>query len=274
MMCIEAPGRVVEVPAGQADVARVDVDGVLRTVQLPLLEGDPPRPGEWLSIHLGFAVARLTDEEFGALVQTYAGDAVASYGLALFFREIGAYSYSIRAAGSVIAAAGVRTTDAPRYLARLRYPVYYRELVEDAAAEYGVDPLLLFALILHESVFDANATAGAGEIGLTQVIPATGQYIAEGVGREDYQHSDLFNPRESIAFGAYYLHEQLQDFAGNVPAALAAYNAGPGRTRQWAALAGDDPERTLTTITVANTRTYVQRIYANYAMYQAIYGNP
>lgn len=62
-MCIEAPGRVVEVPAGQTDVARVDVDGVLRTVQLPLLEGGPPSPGEWLSIHLGFAVARLTDEE-------------------------------------------------------------------------------------------------------------------------------------------------------------------------------------------------------------------
>lgn len=62
-MCIEAPGRVVEVPPGQADVARVDVEGVLRTVQLPLLEGGPPRPGEWLSIHLGFAVARLTDEE-------------------------------------------------------------------------------------------------------------------------------------------------------------------------------------------------------------------
>jgi len=67
-MCIEAPGRVVEVPAGQVDVARVDVDGVTRTVQLALLDGGPPRPGEWLSIHLGFAVARLSDEEATAAV--------------------------------------------------------------------------------------------------------------------------------------------------------------------------------------------------------------
>jgi soluble lytic murein transglycosylase len=245
-------------------------DAPLATLS-PALLGDPRLiRGRELWTLGAYSDAR---EEFGALVQTYAGDAAASYGLAILFRETGAYTYSIRAAGSVIAAAGVRTTDAPRFLARLRYPLYYRERVEAEAAQYGIDPLLLFALILHESVFDANATAGAGEIGLTQVIPATGQYIADGLGRTDYQHSDLFNPRESIAFGAYYLHEQLEDFAGNVPAALAAYNAGPGRTRQWVALAGDSPELTLTTITVANTRTYVQRIYANYAMYRAIYGN-
>jgi soluble lytic murein transglycosylase len=237
----------------------------------PALQGDPRLiRGREL-----WTLGALADahEAFAALVAAYASDAAASYALALLFREIGAYTYSIRAAGSVIAAAGVRTSDAPRYIARLRYPVYYRERVEAESAEYGIDPLLLFALILHESVFDANATAAAGEIGLTQVIPATGQYIADGLGREGYLHSDLFNPRESIAFGAYYLREQLEDFGGNVPAALAAYNAGPGRTRQWVALAGDDPELMLTTITIANTRTYVQRIYANYAMYRALYGD-
>jgi len=62
-MCIELPGRVVEVPAGQAGIARVDVDGVTRSIQLALLDGDPPAPGDWLSIHLGFAVARLTERE-------------------------------------------------------------------------------------------------------------------------------------------------------------------------------------------------------------------
>ncbi len=211
-------------------------------------------------------------EEFSALTQTYAGDALSSYQLAEFFRSLGVYNFSIQAAANVLTAAGVPTLNAPRYLARLRYPVYYRELVEAEAAEYGVDPLLMFALIRHESLFDAAATAAAGEIGLTQVIPSTGRTIAEALGRADYQHSDLFNPRESIAFGAYYLHEQLEAFADNTPAALAAYNAGPGRARQWAALAGDDPELTLTTITVTNTRTYVQRIYANYALYRAIYG--
>jgi soluble lytic murein transglycosylase len=236
----------------------------------PALAGDPRviRGAElWV-------VGALDDarDEFNALAQSYAADGAASYSLAVFFEEIGAYTYSIRAAENVIRAAGVATTSAPLAIARMRYPAHYREWVEDAAAQYGLDPLLLLALIRHESLFDASATAAAGEIGLTQVIPSTGQYIADALGRADYQHGDLFTPRESIAFGAFYLHEQLTTFEGNVPAALAAYNAGPGRTRQWVALAGGDPALTLTTITVANTRTYVQRIYANYAMYRALYG--
>lgn len=62
-MCIELPGRVVDVPPGRSDVARIDVSGVVRSVHLGLLDGDPPKPGEWVAIHLGFAIARLTDEE-------------------------------------------------------------------------------------------------------------------------------------------------------------------------------------------------------------------
>jgi soluble lytic murein transglycosylase len=210
-------------------------------------------------------------EEFAALLSAYQNDPLATYQLAHFFEELTAYNFSIQAAANLLRAAGTPTTSAPPYLARMRYPVHYRDLVAAAAAQYGFDPLLLFALIRHESLFDAGATAAAGEIGLTQVIPGTGAYIARQLEREDYLHSDLFRPRESIAFGAYYLHEQLTLFAGNIPAALGAYNAGPGRTRQWVALAGGDPALTLTTITVANTRTYVQRIYASYALYRALY---
>ncbi len=62
-MCMELPGRVVEVPPGRPDVARIDVSGVVRSIHLGLLDGGPPKPGEWVSIHLGFAIARLTDAE-------------------------------------------------------------------------------------------------------------------------------------------------------------------------------------------------------------------
>ncbi len=62
-MCIELPGRVVEVPPGRPDVARIEVSGVVRLIHLGLLDGGPPKPGEWVSIHLGFAIARLTDAE-------------------------------------------------------------------------------------------------------------------------------------------------------------------------------------------------------------------
>ena len=60
-----------------------------------------------------------------------------------------------------------------------------------------------------------------------QVIPSTGQYIAEQLNWPDYQHSDLFRPYAGVAFGAFYIDEQLELFDQNTIAALAAYNAGP-----------------------------------------------
>lgn len=69
-MCIELPGRVVELPADRPDVARVEVDGVVRAIHLGLLDEGPLAVGDWVAIHLGFAVGLLTqeevDEEFAA----------------------------------------------------------------------------------------------------------------------------------------------------------------------------------------------------------------
>ena len=104
------------------------------------------------------------------------------------------------------------------------------------------DPLVLFALIRQESLFNRYATAAAGEKGLTQVIPPTGDHIAQRLNWPNYQHADLFKPYASIAFGAYYLWEQLNLFDGSVPVALAAYNAGPGNAMSWLAESGPDPD--------------------------------
>jgi soluble lytic murein transglycosylase len=168
--------------------------------------------------------------------------------------------------------AGVGTLEAPPYLARLRYPAYYADVVQAAAERHQVDPLLLLSLIRHESLFDTYATAAAGEKGLTQVIPGTGEYIAQQLNWPDYQHSDLFRPYAGIEFGAYYLGENLRQFEGNVQAALSGYNAGPGRAANWLALSGGDPDQFITAITIDSTRTYVQRIYGFYTIYRALYG--
>jgi soluble lytic murein transglycosylase len=210
--------------------------------------------------------------EFGSLLDTSKNDPLMAYRLAIYFRQLGAYSDSIQAAANLIDAARVGTLGAPAYIARMRYPVYYLDVVQQAAQDYDIDPLLLFALIRHESLFDANATAAAGEKGLTQVIPSTGEYIAQQLQWPDYQHSQLFRPYASIAFGAYYLHEQLVRFDDNAPAALSAYNAGPGRAAQWVALSGGNPDLFISAITISSTRTYVTRIYGFHAIYRALYG--
>jgi hydrogenase expression/formation protein HypC len=62
-MCLGIPGRILEIPADQPDLGRVDVEGVVRGINLSLLADDPPAPGEWVLIHLGFALEKMTEDE-------------------------------------------------------------------------------------------------------------------------------------------------------------------------------------------------------------------
>ncbi len=210
--------------------------------------------------------------EFRDVIDAHQNNALTSFQLAVFLRGIGAYQPSILAAANVIRSVGVGTLEAPLFIARLRYPVYYLDVVLDAAQRRAIDPLLLFSLIRHESLFDTYATAAAGEKGLTQVIPSTAEYIAQQLQWPNYQHSDLFRPYAGVEFGAFYLEEQLRRFDENVHAALAGYNAGPGRAASWLQLSGSDPDSFMTAITIDSTRQYIERIYSFYTIYRALYG--
>jgi hydrogenase expression/formation protein HypC len=62
-MCLGIPGRILELPDDQPDFGRVDVEGVVRGINMSLLADDPPVPGEWVLIHLGFALQKMTEAE-------------------------------------------------------------------------------------------------------------------------------------------------------------------------------------------------------------------
>ncbi|MFN8561859.1 MAG: transglycosylase SLT domain-containing protein [Anaerolineae bacterium] len=210
--------------------------------------------------------------EFEDLVDANKDNALASYQLAIYFRGIGAYYNSVVAASYIIRNAQIGTLDAPPYIARMRYPAYYLDVVQDVGNRRHIDPLLLLSLIRHESLFDTYASGGAGEKGLMQVIPSTAEYIAGQLQWGDYQHTDLYRPYAGIEFGSYYLEEQLQRFDNNVPVALAGYNAGPGRAINWLDVSGGDPDQFMTAIDIDSTRLYVQTIYGYYNIYRALYG--
>ena len=209
--------------------------------------------------------------ELEALRQDYARDAVASYQLALRFRDIGIYRSSIIAADSVLLLSGQSVFEAPRLIGRLSYPVYYSDIILSLAENYGYDPLLQFALVRQESLYESFIASHAGAQGLSQVMPATGEYIAQRLGLTDYENQDLYRPRMGLVFGAYYLQEQLNTFDGDIPAALSAYNAGPGNAARWHAAAGDDLDLYLETVNFSETRTYIQRIYSGYVIYRYLY---
>jgi soluble lytic murein transglycosylase len=154
-------------------------------------------------------------------------------------------------------------------LMRLAYPLDYVTLLDSEAESYGIDPLFFAALIRQESFWDADAGSIAGALGLTQVIPPTGEAIAQSLGVE-FAPSDLFRPAVSLRFGANYISGQLRAF-GNPYHALAAYNAGPGNAERWANLAGSAPADFAEAVDFAETQGYVISVMEHYAHYQAAY---
>ena len=95
-------------------------------------------------------------------------------------------------------------------------------MIEQFSRQYGVDQNLVNALIRQESGFNPNAVSSAGAIGLMQLMPAT----AQGLG---------VNPRipaQNLEGGIRHLSSLLKGFNGNVPLALAAYNAGAGAVKK------------------------------------------
>lgn len=211
--------------------------------------------------------------ELEALRAAYADNALFSYQLALYFRDIGLYRSSIIAADTVRSLSGQSLFDLPRFIGQLIYPAYYADLILPLADEYGYDPLLQLALVRQESLFESIARSGAAAQGLSQVIPDTGVYIAQQLNWPDFVNEDLYKPYVGLNFGAFYLAQQLTLFDNFVPAALSAYNAGPGNALRWYNLAGPDHDLYLETVNFNETHTYIERIYVGYVAYQYLYGN-
>lgn len=153
----------------------------------------------------------------------------------------------------------------------MRIRGYPEEVVAAAQAE-GVPPLLLLALVRQESAFHVRVGSSAGAVSLTQVIPETGRAIAS-VLRAEWDVDSLMEAETSLRFGAYYLGRQLQQFGGNVLAALAAYNAGPESAARWLREARSaDADGYLAAVDYEETQLYLQRVIEHCGYYRYVYG--
>jgi soluble lytic murein transglycosylase len=168
-----------------------------------------------------------------------------------------------------IAAAG---ESLPDEVWRVLYPIEFEESLKVKAAEEGLDPALVAALILQESTFDAGALSRAGARGLMQVMPATGRKLARDLSVR-YRRAALHDPQTSLDFGTRYLRQMSDRFDGAVERMLAAYNAGPHRVDAWTALhPGLTAEEFIETIPFTETRTYVMIVLAGREQYHRLYG--
>lgn len=100
----------------------------------------------------------------------------------------------------------------------LAAPEQFSQMIRDAAAKHGVDENLIARVIAAESNFNPRAVSRKQALGLMQLLPETALR---------YSVANVFDPAQNIDGGTHYLKDLLARYRGNLPLALAAYNAGP-----------------------------------------------
>ncbi len=152
----------------------------------------------------------------------------------------------------------------PRWYERMRYPLRYEEIVRGHAENYRLEPQLLAAMIYQESKFDPEARSSSGAVGLMQLLPETGQGIADRTGGDSWRPEDLLIPELNVRYGAWYLRHLLDKY-DDESLALAAYNAGQTNVDEW--------RRDGAGIQFAETRHYVERVQELKRMYADVYAS-
>ena len=144
------------------------------------------------------------------------------------------------------------------------YPLRYEREITAAATVHRLDPYLVFGVVRAESRFRPYIVSRAGAIGLMQITPDTGRWIATKLGVTVFTPAELYNPTTNIRFGTWYLRYLIDRFGGDVDAALLAYNAGPRAADRWRA--GGEP-------VYPETAAYLTAVHRNRVLYRLLYGS-
>ncbi len=159
-------------------------------------------------------------------------------------------------------------------LARVLYPFPLEELVRREAAEWGVDPIQVAALIRQESAFKEDIVSHAGAIGLMQVMPPTGRELAQAHGPDGFQTEALTTGEVNLHLGTAFLVEMSARYDDELPLVLSAYNAGPTRATRWRRYPeASDWLRFTERIPFDETRGYVKNVRRNLGVYRLLYGD-
>jgi soluble lytic murein transglycosylase len=153
------------------------------------------------------------------------------------------------------------------------YPFPYREIVFKYAEANDIDPFLVAAVIRTESKFVPQAKSSKGAIGLMQMMPETGQWVANQTEYDNFTAASLNDPDISIRFGTWYLASLKKEFRNNEVLMLAAYNGGRGNVKQWMSQYGWTASfKDIDQIPFKETREYVKKVQQARMRYRDLYG--
>lgn len=142
----------------------------------------------------------------------------------------------------------------------LLYPQPYEREVRAAAQVANLATPLIYGVIRQESLFRADAVSTAGALGLAQLTPDTARIVARQIAHPVPRAADLFDPELNLRLGASYLRLLIDRYGGNLPVALAGYNAGPRAAARWLPAQPLDADIWIENIPFNETREYVQRV--------------
>lgn len=138
----------------------------------------------------------------------------------------------------------------------------------------GLDPYLVASLVRQESEFNPNAVSNKNALGLMQLLPRVGKGVAKQVKLKHFSAPQLFTPAVNIQLGTRYFRSMVDQFGG-FEYALAAYNAGDDRVKDWQSVGKyRDVQEFVESIPFTETREYVQAIMRNANVYRQLYGTP
>lgn len=194
-----------------------------------------------------------------------------SYYLAQLFKKAGGYQRAIGLSWDI--SRRNRHHSISPSLAEILFPKPYVENARKESSQYNLSPYLVMGLMRQESAFNKKVVSSAQAIGLMQLLPSTATRVARSMGTNLPDRSDLKKPVVNIQLGVKYLSGLLNEFEDNIIFALASYNAGPGKVKEWIETRSDlKPLEFMESIPYKETRNYVKKVLRNYVIYKTLYG--
>jgi soluble lytic murein transglycosylase len=276
----EAPRGYYGMLAAQRVVGRAPA-AMPREISSPAL---PANPSEAMKADPRFARVDLLRrvgllesawEELEDVVETSVGDPVRLYGASSAYVREERYHLALRIVRRHFGALSTSGDPAlPRAFWEVIYPLGWRDEVAEAAQRSGLDPFLVAAVVREESSYYPRAVSRAGARGLMQLMPATAKPMADVRGWPFEGGGLLDDPRANLEMGTAFLAGLMREF-GDPRLAVAAYNAGPRRVREWwKARRTGDMEAFVEQIPYDETRQYVKRVMLSWSEYRRLYAAP
>ncbi|MHC6526463.1 murein transglycosylase [Vibrio proteolyticus] len=157
---------------------------------------------------------------------------------------------------------------------KLRFPLAHQWWFNFYGKKHNIDPITLMSVARQESALDSEARSPVGARGIMQIMPATAKHTAKKYQLSYAGADELYNVSKNIEIGSTYLNGLLEQYDNNRIFAFAAYNAGPGRVKQWRQRsAGElDAFAFIEIIPFRETRGYVQNILMFETYYRDLTG--